>query len=183
MANESRSTMRKLMLGAILALALPAAAVAQGNKPSPDDLAAKACRTERSEMGAKTFKKTYAAKGMARARKACRAEHGAVAEDEIKNASRECRSERGSMGDDAFAEQYGSNHNKRNAFGKCVSGKAKAETEDETDDRVSAAGDCKAMKKDDADAFEEAYGAKKNAFGKCVSKTAKALAQDDGEDS
>ena len=30
------------------------------------------------------------------------------------------------MGVQAFREKYGTNHNKRNAFGKCVSAKASA---------------------------------------------------------
>lgn len=42
---------------------------------------------------------------------------------EAKNAAKECGAERDSIGDDPFADKYGTNHNKRNAFGKCVSGK------------------------------------------------------------
>jgi hypothetical protein len=40
--------------------------------------------------------------------------------DEFANAAQECRAERQSD-PDAFAATYGSNHNGRNAFGKCVS--------------------------------------------------------------
>jgi hypothetical protein len=40
-----------------------------------------------------------------------------------KNAAKECAAERREMGRDAFAEQYGTNKNGRNAFGKCVSRK------------------------------------------------------------
>jgi hypothetical protein len=173
--------MRKLMLGAVLALALPAAAIAQGSTPSPADLAAKACKTEKSEMGARTFKQTYAAKSVAKARKACLAKNGVTAEQEIHNASQECRAERDTIGTDAFADKYGTNANKRNAFGKCVSGKAKAATEETTDDRVAAADTCKTMKSDDAAGFKATFGEKKNAFGKCVSKTAKSLADDDAD--
>ena len=71
----------------------------------------------------------------------------------------------------------------KNAFGKCVSEKAKAkkaaaDKEDKAQgkDRVNAAQTCKAAKQDDADKFATDFGAKKNAFGKCVSKTAKELA-------
>ena len=44
-----------------------------------------------------------------------------------KSAARECREERGETAESraAFREAYGTNANKRNAFGKCVSGKAK----------------------------------------------------------
>ena len=41
------------------------------------------------------------------------------------NPARTCKAERASMGADAFNERYGTNANKRNAFGKCVSKHAK----------------------------------------------------------
>lgn len=170
--------MRKLILGAVLALALPAAAMAHGGTASPNELATTACKTERSEMGAKTFKKTYGVKSMAKAKQACLAKNGVVAETEHKNAAHECKAER-DAGADAFAEQYGTNPNHRNAYGKCVSMHAKDATEDETEDRVSAAHTCKAMKKHDAAGFKAAYGEKRNAFGKCVSKNAAELEDND----
>ena len=37
------------------------------------------------------------------------------------NAAQKCKQEREQMGADAFAQKYGKNANKRNAFGKCVS--------------------------------------------------------------
>src|SRR4051812_15554586 len=48
-------------------------------------------------------------------------------EDQV-SAAGECRDER-KADPDAFAAKYGTNHNKRNAFGKCVSSKAKAKGE------------------------------------------------------
>ncbi len=53
-------------------------------------------------------------------------------EQNLQNAAQECRAERGdasfaaSHGGKSFTEFYGKNHNRKNAFGKCVSGKAKA---------------------------------------------------------
>ena len=46
------------------------------------------------------------------------------------NAAKECRTERGSTAAsrEAFRQRYGTNRNKKNAFGKCVSGKAKAKS-------------------------------------------------------
>jgi hypothetical protein len=44
----------------------------------------------------------------------------AAAQDEIVNAAKQCRSER-ATDPNAFSQKYGTNHNKRNAFGKCVS--------------------------------------------------------------
>ena len=48
----------------------------------------------------------------------------------LENAAKECKEERGDAADsrEAFRTKYGSNENGRNAFGKCVSSKVKAET-------------------------------------------------------
>jgi hypothetical protein len=160
--------MRKLMLGAVVALVLPAAALAQQGTPSPEERAKTACKTEKSDMGTKTFKKTYAAKSTSRAMKACLAKQGVVAETELKNAAQECKAER--EADPVKFAEYGTNENGKNAFGKCVSSKAKAKSEENTEDRVAAAETCKAMSKAE---LQAEFGTKKNAFGKCVSKTAK----------
>ena len=45
--------------------------------------------------------------------------------EERKNAAKKCAAERGEMGTEAFAAEYGSNANRRNAFGRCVSKKAR----------------------------------------------------------
>jgi hypothetical protein len=37
------------------------------------------------------------------------------------NPAKQCRAERAAIGADAFAHKYGTNHNHKNAFGKCVS--------------------------------------------------------------
>lgn len=42
---------------------------------------------------------------------------------DFKNAAKACARERRSLGTNAFANKYGTNPNKRNAFGKCVAGK------------------------------------------------------------
>ena len=47
----------------------------------------------------------------------------------LKNAAKECAREREEDGDDVFAERHGTNSNNRNAFGRCVSDKARAEEE------------------------------------------------------
>lgn len=60
---------------------------------------------------------------------------------ERRNAARECRAERDAMGEEEFRRQYGTNHNKRNAFGKCVSSKVSendTETEPEVDEGQNA---------------------------------------------
>jgi hypothetical protein len=43
-------------------------------------------------------------------------------DEHVVNAAKLCAAER-EQDEDAFRENYGTNHNKRNAFGKCVSGK------------------------------------------------------------
>jgi hypothetical protein len=106
-----------------------------------------------------------------------------------KNAAKECKAERDDAGFAAahegktFEQFYGTGKNGKNAYGKCVSSKAKAKKEaaDEQDaqqqeDRINAAEFCKQAKKDDADQFAEDFGSRKNAFGKCVSKTARQMA-------
>ena len=45
--------------------------------------------------------------------------------EELKNAAKKCAAERGEMGTEAFAAEYGNNGNRRNAFGKCVSKRAR----------------------------------------------------------
>ena len=102
------------------------------------------------------------------------------------NAAKKCKAERASMGEQAFAERYGTNPNKRNAFGKCVSkySKDKAakpgdDEDDEGDDQKqdNAAKKCKAERASMGEkAFAERYGTnpnKRNAFGKCVAKYSK----------
>ena len=95
-------------------------------------------------------------------------------------AEKACNAERNSLGVEAFAKKYGTNHNKRNAFGKCVSGKSKGmkDDKDEKDeDSGAAAKACKAERASiGLEAFAKKYGTNhnlKNAFGKCVSGKSK----------
>ena len=134
--------------------------------------AAEACEAEKHDMGTKLFKKTYAAKSTAKAMSTCVDQREPAVDEDAQNAAQECKTER-DADPAAFTEKYGTNKNKKNAYGKCVSGKAEDATEEETEARVNAAQTCKAMRADDKAAFEEEYGTKRNAFGKCVSATAK----------
>jgi hypothetical protein len=102
-----------------------------------------------------------------------------------RNAAKECRAERGTdpATREAFSEKYGTNRNKRNAFGKCVSQKTREEAAERRAARSQAAKDCRAERGTDPatqEAFREKYGTnrnKRNAFGKCVSAHAKEIAQ------
>ena len=109
---------------------------------------------------------------------------------DAKNAAKACKAERGTTADtiEAF-KQHGTNKNKKNAFGKCVSGKAKekakSKNEEKDDDEEEQEAEAKAIKvcKSErgttaatVEAFNKKHGTnknKKNAFGKCVSKHSK----------
>jgi hypothetical protein len=88
-----------------------------------------------------------------------------------KTANQLCAAEKASNAD-AFKQTYGTNKNKANAWGKCVSGKNKAAHAAVQ----NAAQGCAAEQSADAAAFATKYGtngkskgADKNAMGKCVS--------------
>jgi hypothetical protein len=57
----------------------------------------------------------------AKAKKAAMDEADAQEAEDFKNAAKACAEERRSLTADVFANKYGTNPNKRNAFGKCVS--------------------------------------------------------------
>lgn len=166
---------RPIIVAAVALLAFPAAALAAdpSGEPTPTETAASACKAEKQAMGTQVFKRTYAAKSTAKAMRACVAKREPAAETDAQNAAQECKAER-DADPAAFTEKYGTNKNKKNALGKCVSGKTQEATEEETEARVNAAQTCKALRADDKAAFEAKYGTKKHAFGKCVSATAKA---------
>lgn len=105
------------------------------------------------------------------------------AQNPDKNAATKCKAERQSMGVEAFQKKYGTNHNLRNAFGKCVSSKSKDnQDEKDEDDEMGekSSGAAKACKAERTSvgvaAFAKKYGTNhnlKNAFGKCVSGKSK----------
>ena len=133
--------------GATVIVAIPVASAASPNqdKPKPvsavqaqsvDNAASKACKAERQSLGVEAFNKKYGTNhnlrnafgkcvsGKSKGKKDDEDETDEKGEDS-EAAAKACRSERASMGADAFAKKYGTNHNLKNAFGKCVSGKSK----------------------------------------------------------
>jgi hypothetical protein len=77
-----------------------------------------------------------------------------VQPSEFKNAAKYCKALKKEIGDSAFATRFGTNHNKRNAFGKCVSQQRKSEN-----GVVSIArAQCKAEYAQDPAAFLVKYG-------------------------
>ena len=105
------------------------------------------------------------------------------------DAAKQCKAERQRDGLQAFENRYGTNENKRNAFGKCVSSKSKSKDKDNDDDdaeddsgqKDDGGAGAKACRSERAsmraDAFAKKYGTNhnlRNAFGKCVSGKSKA---------
>jgi hypothetical protein len=96
------------------------------------------------------------------------------------NASKACKAERAAMGADVFKATYGTNKNKSNAHGKCVSKRTKGEKAN----IEGAAATCKAERAADPAAFAVKYGTNKNgknAYGKCVSSLSKEASAEDTE--
>ncbi len=178
-----------LALALLAALALPATASAKPTKQDKRN-AAKECKLERGTTDASkaAFAEKYRNFGACVSTRA--KQEAAERRAARRTAARDCRAERATDAA-AFAGKYGTNANERNAFGKCVSAKAKQEKADEDRedkqeiaDGRNAATDCQTER--DAigeQAFADKYGTNgndKNAFGKCVS--ANARDEGDGDD-
>ncbi len=166
-----------------LALVLPASVVAAPQPDRADKHAAKAeCKSLRGTTTAtqEAFRTLYRNLGAcvsSKAREEAREEQSAH-----KNAAKECKAER--EADPTAFREYGTGPQGRNAFGKCVSQKAK-EREAEADQQdqqeatawKNAAKECAAEREGGAEAFRTTYGTEnanyKNAFGKCVSQKAR----------
>jgi hypothetical protein len=89
-------------------------------------------------------------------------------------AVKQCSTER-NAGAPAFKLLYGTNANRSNAFGKCVSKRAQQNAKNQ----ANAAAQCRAERVADPAAFAAKYGTgpkHANAFGKCVAGKAKAMA-------
>jgi hypothetical protein len=186
--------MKKLLgIACVAALTIaPAASASDKQDRQAHKDAVKTCKELRKAAGKKAFREMYGKNGIGHCVKAETRENSAeqeqAEETAQKNASQDCRAER-EADPAAFAEQYGTNGSKKNAFGKCVSQKAKAEREEqeqedaqEDDNQVAAAEQCREERKADPDAFREQYGTnhnKRNAFGKCVSKTTRELNEEE----
>ena len=174
-----------LVIGLVLALVAPSAA---GAKPVPDKGDKRAAKQECKALRGHSKATREAFRTQYRSFAACvrdkAAEEAQEEQTAHRNAARDCRSERETLGKETFVEKYGTNANKRNAFGKCVSQKARAmeaeadeQDQEEAADFKNAAKECAAERKTlGVDAFGEEYGTnanKRNAFGKCVSQHAR----------
>jgi hypothetical protein len=90
-------------------------------------------------------------------------------------AVKQCSTERNAMGVPAFKLLYGTNSDRSNAFGRCVSKLAQQNAQN----RANAAAQCRTERAADPAAFAAKYGRghnHANAFGNCVATNAKAAA-------
>lgn len=139
-----KSTSRMLALAGIatLALAVPATAAPGGNgkgKAKGHDKVnvAKQCAKERKALGKATFGELYGKPAMKNCKAAAAQGDDDVTVQDKVNAAKECKAEQADPNfaatheNKTFDEFYGTNANKKNAFGKCVSTKAKAKGEEE----------------------------------------------------
>lgn len=164
-------------IGIAATLAVPAGAMAKPDQ-SEKRAAKQQCKAERGKSKAtrQAFKLKY--RSFSRCVRQNAAEEEAENKAAHKNAAKECRAEREAYAD-PFAKKYGKNKNGKNAFGKCVSSKARAkkaemdaEDKQEVAEFKNAAKRCAKERDEDLEAFREAYGTNengRNAFGKCVS--------------
>lgn len=135
--------MKRLVLTGALAVALVVPAGALGaDPPSSTDVknASKECKALRQAMGAENFRNAFGtgkkkrnAHGRCVSRKAREEQSERV--EAAKNAAKECKAERNdpnfaaSHDGKSFNEFYGTNKNGKNAYGKCVSQKARAKND------------------------------------------------------
>ena len=145
----------------ILALVVNRGARADGgvrccSGPESDGLLAGQSRLDRRRKAVREFRSLRTAQGDKQ-------------EANTTNAAKTCKAER-ALGVDAFTAKYGTNKNKANAFGKCVSKIASAKTIAQQTAEVNAAKKCKAAPlKDQIGASPKTY----RNFGACVKAQSK----------
>jgi hypothetical protein len=162
--------MRRLIVLVALALAIPAAALADNNAPAPTAQAAAqaTCRAERTAIGDAAFKLLHGNKSNAFGLCVSSAVKSAQANDAA--ALKSCKTER-TADPAAYATKYGGN-----ALGKCVSATSSAADHADLVATIAAAKSCKTERTADRAAFATKYGTnadKSNAYGKCVSSKVK----------
>jgi len=168
--------MRKLVLLAILAFVAVPAAFAD-DTTTPTDPASTLCKQQRTAIGATAFKLLYGGGSNAYGR--CVSKLASTVRADQANASKQCAAERADAtfpdthGGKTFVQFYGTGPHGNNAFGKCISSKAKTQEDTQQQATINAAKTCKAERASlGAAAFTKKYGGHSNAFGKCVSQTA-----------
>ncbi len=180
---------RIAMAAGLAAMLLVPASAAAGPTGKDRRNAARECRAERTAMGTENFVQKYGGRRNAFGKCVSRGAREEQRERKVarKNAAKLCKAERAmpesefraANGGKSFAELYGTNANGRNAYGKCVSTKARLlKRQADERDRASrnAAQSCREEQRLDEEGFRQRYGTnrnRRNAFGKCVSQRAR----------
>jgi hypothetical protein len=141
---------------------------------------ARSCRALRTLMTASIFNQAYGKNTNDRNAfgKCVSAWARTQAHNEL-SASATCKAEQsdpnfaGTHNDHTFEQTYGTNADRSNAFGMCVSGLAKAASTAQMHATVRAALACKAQRKSNAATFKAKY----KTFGRCVKTLAAASSQ------
>lgn len=166
--------------------ALPAAALAddhQGDSQNQGQSPAQRCQAQRTQMGVSAFNQLYGTNiNKKNAFGKCVGKLAVANAGDEQNAAQMCKAEQADSnfasghGGKSFEQLYGTGKNGANAFGKCVSSKAGADSEAQDHSTVNAAKSCRSEQLADSAAFKTKYGTnanKRNAFGKCFSAHAK----------
>ena len=145
--------------------------------------AAKSCQAQRTAMGGRDFGALYGTNSdRSNAFGKCVSRLESESDAHEQNAAQACRAEQADAtfsvthGGKTFAEFYGRNADDSDAFGNCVSSKARAAAAERQHAVVNAAKACKAERAANPAAFRTKYGTnrnKSNAFGRCVSQRAR----------
>jgi len=176
----------KILIAASLA-ALVVPAVSLGSGPTGQDRqnGARACRALRASLGEDLLRQSYGTVQSHRrnAMGGCVSMWAHASHQSRISARAACSAEQADPNFAAnhngmsFAEFYGTGPNHKNAFGKCVSSKAKASLDQQQSATQNAARSCKAERSSmEGPAFRAKYGKNandRNAFGKCMSQLAK----------
>jgi hypothetical protein len=173
--------MKRLIVFAAAALAL--APVAGFATPTPTQAAAKDCATLRAKMGVAAFNQAFGTAGTSNAFGKCVAKMAQLEQRNATSANALCRAEQAdpnfasTHGGKTFAQFYGNGPSGRNAFGNCVSRKARSSSAVEQSG-LNPAQTCSAMRTSmTSRLFVQAFGTNanhRNAFGRCVSLVARA---------
>ena len=177
-----------LIAGALAALVIPAASFGSGPTGQDRENGARACRALRADMGVDLFRQSYgtAQSNRRNAFGRCVSQWAHTEHQNRVSARAACSAEQADANFAAthdgksFGEYYGTGPNHRNAFGRCVSSKAKSASDEAQSNTMNAAKQCKQERHElGAADFRSKYGknaSDRNAFGKCVSQLAKATA-------
>lgn len=103
------------------ALVAPLASAANGER-GKSEIARECAKLKKADRAA--FRATYGKHAMRKCIRGNGPDASKVTPREFRNAAQECRAER-AEDREAFQEAYGTNRNKRNALGKCVSTKVR----------------------------------------------------------